>query len=116
VATNLTFVIGSVFFTAAALIQLSLSGRRALPRAMNKADRFDWWAAAVQFLGTLFFNISTGVALASAISQPDAVGAGWQPDAYGSVAFLVSSALAVVATADRGSLWDPDARSWYGLR
>ncbi|WP_394553635.1 hypothetical protein ACDF64_04460 [Agromyces sp. MMS24-JH15] len=112
--TNTTFVVGSVCFTAAAFIQLSLSGRRFPHARMNRADRTDWWAAAIQFAGTLCFNVSTGVALAAAIARPDAVGAGWVPDAVGSVAFLVSSTLAVVATKDRGRLWDPDARTWHG--
>ena len=74
----------------------------------------DWWAAAIQFFGTLCFNVSTGVALARGDRRPDAVGAGWRPDAWGSVAFLVSSVLAVVATRDRGHLWDADARTWHG--
>ncbi|HEX6366253.1 MAG TPA: hypothetical protein VF000_08925 [Agromyces sp.] len=114
VGANLTFFIGSIFFTLAAFIQLSLSGRT-LPHArMNRADRADWWAAAIQFAGTLLFNLSTAAALAAAIARPDAVGIGWRPDAWGSIAFLVSSTLAVVATKDRGQLWDTDARTWHG--
>ncbi len=114
VGTNVTFVVGSVFFTLAAFIQLSVSGRRVPHREMSRPDLVDWWAAAIQFAGTLLFNVSTVAALAAAISQPDVVGAGWKPDAWGSVAFLVSSSLAIVATKDRGRLWDPDARTWHG--
>ena len=114
VGTGVTFFIGSIFFTAAGFIQLSLSGRRPPRKETNPADRADWWAAAIQFVGTLFFNVSTGAALLAAIADPSLVGAGWRPDAFGSVAFLVSSVLAVVATKDRGSLWDRDARSWHG--
>ena len=114
VGANLTFFVGSILFTSAALIQLSLSGRRPPRGDTNRADRADWWAAAVQFAGTLLFNISTFAALAAAIARPDAVGVGWRPDAWGSIAFLVSSTLAVVATKDRGRLWDPDARTWHG--
>ena len=114
VGANLTFFIGSIFFTLAAFIQLSLSGRT-LPHArMNRADRSDWWAAAIQFAGTILFNISTAAALAASIARPDAVGVGWRPDAWGSAAFLVSSTLAVIATKDRGQLWDTDARTWHG--
>lgn len=112
--TNVTFFVGSIFFTLAALIQLVLSGRRPPRSGTNKPDRFDWWAAAIQFAGTLLFNVSTLGALFAAIARPDAVGAGWRPDAWGSVAFLVSSALAVVATRDRERLWDRDARTWHG--
>jgi len=114
VGANLTFFIGSIFFTLAAFIQLSLSGRRIPHPRMNRADRADWWAAAIQFAGTLLFNISTGAALAAAIARPDAAGIGWRPDAWGSIAFLVASTLAVVATNDRGQLWDSDARTWHG--
>lgn len=114
VAANLTFFIGSIFFTLAGFIQLSLSGRKTPHARMNRADRSDWWAAAIQFAGTLLFNISTGAALAAAIARPDAVGVGWRPDAWGSLAFLVASTLAVVATKDRGQLWDTDARTWHG--
>ncbi|MDR6905891.1 hypothetical protein J2X63_001577 [Agromyces sp. 3263] len=111
---GITFFVGSLFFTAAGFIQLSLSGRRP-PRADSSlADRADWWSAAIQFVGTLCFNVSTGVALAAAIARPDTIGAGWRPDAFGSIAFLVSSALAVAATRHRLLLWDPHARTWHG--
>jgi hypothetical protein len=114
VGTNVTFFVGSVFFTLAAFIQLSLSGRSIPRRQMPRPDLVDWWAAAIQFAGTLLFNLSTGAALIAAVTQPGAVGVGWIPDAWGSLAFLVSSFLAIVATKDRGRLWDPDARTWHG--
>jgi hypothetical protein len=109
---DLTFFIGSLFFTAAGFIQLSLSGRRVPRRRTNRADAFDWWAAAVQFVGTLFFNLSTIEALITAINSGTRLADGWRPDALGSVAFLISSAFAVVATTDRDTLWDPHARTW----
>ncbi len=114
VGAGVTFFVGSLFFTAAGFIQLSLSGRRPPRAKTNRADRSDWWSAAVQFVGTLFFNLSTGAALAAAIAAPDVIGAGWRPDAYGSLAFLVSSALAVVAARHRLALWDREARTWHG--
>ena len=114
VVLGVTFFVGSLFFTAAGFIQLSLSGRHPPRRGTNDADRWDWWSATIQFIGTLFFNVSTAAALVAAIADPTRLGAGWRPDAFGSVAFLVSSVLAVVATKDRGRLWDRDARSWHG--
>ncbi|WP_139415753.1 hypothetical protein [Agromyces laixinhei] len=114
VVVGVTFFAGSIFFTLAAFIQLSLSGRHVPKRGTNQADSWDWWAAAIQFVGTLLFNISTAAALAAAIADPERLGAGWRPDAWGSAAFLVSSMFAVVATKDRGQLWDRDARSWHG--
>ncbi len=109
---DLTFFVGALFFTAAALIQLSLSGRRPPWRGTNRADAFDWWAAAIQFVGTLFFNISTTDAVIHAINDSSRVGSGWRPDALGSICFLVASAFAVVATTERDRLWDPAARTW----
>lgn len=114
VGVGVTFFVGSIFFTLAAFIQLSLSGRHVPKRGTNQADRWDWWAAAIQFAGTLLFNVSTAAALAAAIAEPERMGAGWRPDAWGSAAFLIASVLAVVATKDRGQLWDRDARSWHG--
>lgn len=114
VAVGVTFAVGAVFFTAAAFVQLSLSGRRPPRAGTRPADRWDWWAAAVQLVGTLCFNVSTVVALVAAVEDPTALGIGWKPDAWGSVAFLVSSSCAVVATRDRGHLWDTDARTWHG--
>lgn len=112
VVTNVTFVVGAVFFTLAAFIQLALSGRRPPRRVTRRADRADWWGSAVQFVGTLFFNLSTTEALVTAIDPATRIGSGWRPDAYGSICFLVASAFAVTATTDRDGLWDPKARSW----
>jgi hypothetical protein len=112
--TNVTFAVGAVFFTTAAFIQLALSGRRPPRRGTNPADRADWYAAAVQFLGTLLFNVSTINALITALNSDARVGDGWRPDALGSICFLVASALAIVATRDRHTLWDLHARTWRG--
>jgi hypothetical protein len=111
VFANGLFVIGAVFFTIAAVIQLTLTGRT-LPRiGMTAADALDWWAAAVQLVGTLLFNVSTIDALRWAIVAPDAVGGGWRPDAWGSVCFLLSSGFALGALARRRDLWDVRART-----
>ncbi|WP_405149331.1 YrhK family protein [Nocardia salmonicida] len=112
VVTNTTFFVGAIFFTLAAFIQLALSGRRPARRGSDRTVRSDWWAAVVQFVGTLFFNLSTSAALISAVNENARVGSGWRPDARGSVCFLVASALAVVATTERDRLWDPKARTW----
>ena len=109
---NLTFVVGAIFFTMAAFIQLALSGRTPPRTGSNSADRYDWWAAAIQFAGTLLFNVSTTEALITALDPATRVGSGWRPDAFGSACFLISSSLAVVATVRRDALWDPSARTW----
>ncbi|MDR6613276.1 YrhK family protein [Leifsonia sp. 1010] len=114
VVAAVTFFVGALFFTAAAFIQLALSGRKPPRRGGERPDLFDWWAAAIQFAGTLFFNVSTTEALLTAVNDATRVGSGWRPDALGSICFLVASALAVVATVDRDRLWDPRARTWHG--
>lgn len=114
VVAAVTFFVGALFFTAAAFIQLALSGRKPPRRGGERPDLFDWWAAAIQFAGTLFFNVSTTEALLTAVDDAARVGSGWRPDALGSICFLVASALAVVATVDRDRLWDPRARTWHG--
>jgi hypothetical protein len=114
VSVNLTFFVGAVFFTLAALVQLVLSGRRPPRHSTNPADRADWWAAAVQFAGTLCFNVSTTEALITVVDTESQLSSGWRPDAFGSICFLASSALAVLATRDRHTLWDRRARTWHG--
>lgn len=109
-----TFFVGSIFFTLAALIQLALSGRRPPKRSSSRADFADWWSAAIQFAGTLLFNVSTGSVLFGAISSTSTPSTGWTPDAWGSAAFLISSALALVAAYRRHELWDHDARTVHG--
>ncbi len=114
VLTNATFFVGAIFFTLAALIQLVLSGRRPPRRGTHPADRWDWWAALVQFAGTIFFNVSTTEALITAINPGTQVASGWRPDAFGSICFLIASSFAVIATRDRDHLWDPASRTWQG--
>lgn len=111
--TNATFFAGSIFFTAAAFIQLRLTGRWQRGAWKSKQDWDDWWSAASQFIGTLFFNLSTFAALSAGIGAAAAAGHVWRPDAFGSILFLVSSGLAVVATRHAGQLWDPDVRGWW---
>ncbi|WP_062520324.1 hypothetical protein [Demequina silvatica] len=119
VATSVTFFTGSVLFTLAGAIQLLLSGRH-LPRgAATRADRLDWWAAAIQSAGTVMFNLSTFAAMVAALRAPDAVGIGWRSNAWGSLAFLISGALALGAARRRDELWHLRARTpeaaWLGM-
>lgn len=92
IATNAIFFAGSVLFTTGAALEQTRVGWS--PR---RVEPLDWWASAVQLLGTLFFNVSTGVALAAAIPAGAQGGTGWRPDVFGSACFLLSSALAVRA-------------------
>lgn len=114
VAGSATFFAGSVFFTLAAFIQLALSGRRPPESPLRGAPAADWWSAAIQFAGTLLFNVSTFAVLMNAIASAGRLTAGWRPDAWGSLLFLISSILAMIAASRRHELWDPLARTWHG--
>ncbi|HEX5145031.1 MAG TPA: hypothetical protein VFW21_14295 [Mycobacterium sp.] len=98
-ATNVLCFIGSWFFTSAAYIQMQLS-----------TERVDRWASETQFVGTVLFNISTGAAV-WAHRVPTERRLVWTPDAFGSVLFLVSSVLAILAVIRLASRSSTD---WQG--
>ncbi|WP_247826510.1 chloride channel protein [Arthrobacter antioxidans] len=100
---GLTFFIGSLFFTCAAYLQYR-EAVDALPAGGTTAGRSFWaraprdliWlAAAIQLAGTLWFNWSTANALVADLSTALTEQRVWRPDALGSVAFLVSSGVAL---------------------
>lgn len=106
-AAATTFFVGSLFFTSAGYIQYYLSinaGQQ--QRRLIAFERLtpDVLASGVQLLGTLFFNISTFDALRDNLSIQQENRLIWAPDVFGSIAFLVSSAIAfrIAARADRG--------------
>jgi YrhK-like protein len=90
------FFIGSLFFTAAAGLEL-------LHATADRPSRdATWWSAAIQFAGTLFFNLSTGDVLRSDLSTHQEDRLVWAPDVFGSACFLVSGVLAYrVSTSPR---------------
>lgn len=100
--TNVLCFIGSWFFTAAGWMQLVLSG---------PALRIGWLSAATQFAGTVLFNISTGASLWAHAVRPERRLV-WAPDATGSLAFLVSGALGVVAVTAAVGLFELKSRDW----
>ena len=42
-------------------------------------DRIGWWASVIQLAGTLFFNVSTGVAVSANLSSNGAEHHVWRP-------------------------------------
>src|SRR5205807_6080676 len=118
---NVTFFIGSLFFTSAAFLTYR-EAVDAAPRALNplgrrffvyQPGRIDWWATAVQLAGTLFFNVSTGVAMGANLTAQAAHQHVWRPDAVGSVCFLVASALAWYEVCHGWGAWRPGSWSWW---
>jgi hypothetical protein len=105
---GVTYFVGSLFFTSAALLQFlqAVNAERAVGGEAHGERRFrilslephriDWCATAVQLVGTLFFNVTTFTALNDALSTRQEDIRVWAPDAFGSVCFLVASALALL--------------------
>jgi hypothetical protein len=90
-ADGVVFFVGSVFFTFAAGLEL----REGTVRRGRRWGRDpSWWSAAVQFAGTLLFNISTFDAMLDSLSTQQENRLIWAPDVFGSACFLVSGALA----------------------
>jgi hypothetical protein len=125
-ATALTFFIGSLFFTTAGYLQYR-EAVDALPAVDGAPARqfwvwaprdIGWLACAVQLAGTLWFNWSTANALRENLSAATADQRVWRPDALGSVAFLVASALAWADSAGGIGAGRPRPRPrdwWIGL-
>ena len=98
-ADGVVFFAGSVFFTLAASLELR---EGTLRRGGRWGADPSWWSAAIQFVGTLLFNISTFTAMQDGLSTTREDRLVWAPDAFGSAAFLISGALAYrVATGPR---------------
>ncbi len=113
---GMTFVVGAVFFTLAAAgqLQLEVRARRAGAGSTVAAPRgLTWWAAVVQFVGTLLFNVSTIDAMIASLDVQQLNRLVWAPDVFGSIAFLVASWLAWVAVC--GPRWRrrPDDPDWW---
>ncbi|TQM64972.1 hypothetical protein [Humibacillus xanthopallidus] len=123
---GITYVIGSVFFTSASYAQLVQSQTPAMTGVdeVTQHERAPvrlwgwlphdraWLAAAVQFPGTVFFNISTVAALTHNATAAEADRYVWRPDLFGSVLFLVSSAIGVLAVSRRFFTLEPQSMPW----
>ena len=72
----------------------------------------NWLAAATQFPGTLFFNLSTLAALAHNATAAEADRYVWRPDLFGSMLFLVASAFGILAVSGRFLAVDVGSLPW----
>jgi hypothetical protein len=107
------YFIGSLFFTSAAYLQYVEAinpngvGGGAVRRWIGVRPRgVGWWAAAVQLVGTLLFNVTTFAALHTEFTVHQQNLRIWSPDFFGSICFLVASAFAI------GEIRAPDRRGW----
>ena len=122
-ADGVTYFVGSLFFTSAAWLQVLVStGAVGAGTRLRRAARWrvvvrsprrpEWWAGIVQFAGTLMFNVSTFLALQHNLTVSQANRRVWAPDALGSIAFLVASALAYAAVRRPWISWRPADLEW----
>jgi hypothetical protein len=125
-ADSVTYFVGSLFFTSASFGQLL----QAQTPAMTKVDAVTqhvrapvrpwawlphdrgWLAAATQFPGTLFFNLSTAAALVHNLTVKQQDERVWRPDFFGSTLFLVSSAYAILALGRGFWAFQPGSMTW----
>ena len=128
-----TLFIGSLFFTAAGFLQYREAVDALPPPALSapvlpapgapplrrhrvltwRPRRIDWSATAIQLIGTLCFNLSTGYAIETSLTAQGAHRYVWRPDAVGSVCFLVASALAWFEVCHGWTSWSPRSLSWW---
>ena len=122
-ADNITFFVGSVFFTSAGFLQYlevanvsrTTTGpvRQRIRVFTWEPRRIDWLASTVQLVGTLFFNVSTFHAMQGGLDATSTNKLVWRPDVFGSVCFLVASALAWLEVGHRWRSWRPRVVSWW---
>ncbi len=123
---GITYFVGSVFFTSASYCQLVQAQSPATTGVDTAgqhvpvpAQRWGWlphdrgWmAAATQFPGTLFFNISTFAALTHNATAAEADRYVWRPDLFGSILFLVASAYGILAVSRSFLALEPASVPW----
>jgi hypothetical protein len=114
----LTFFVGSLFFTGAAFLQYREAGAT-LPTGSHRhtlavwAPRnLGWLACVIQLAGTLWFNWSTANALRTNLDAALADQRVWRPDAFGSIAFLIASGLALADASGETAASRPRPRIW----
>lgn len=125
-ADGVTYFVGSLFFTSASFGQLLQAQTPAMTEVDEETQhvrapvRFwawlahdrGWLAAATQFPGTLFFNVSTAAALVHNLTVEQQDERVWRPDFYGSTLFLVSSAFAILALDQGFWAYRPGSMNW----
>jgi hypothetical protein len=121
---NTIFFAGSIPFTIAAFLQLyqaAVSEAKAVHRQSGEVKkRFGWYpdsagwlSAALQFVGTILFNVNTLDALLPHLDwlQQDLLI--WAPDIAGSILFLASGYLAFIEAGHAYWAWEPTSITWW---
>lgn len=122
---NLTWVffIGSLFFTAAAGLQLLEVINSDINDLNNNECTWRWWAwkpknagyiaSLIQFLGTILFNVNTAMGFDQNLTETQLVIYNWGPDAIGSAFFLIASYIAMIEVTHKFWSLQPKLISWW---
>jgi hypothetical protein len=125
ISANTVFFAGSIPFTIAAYLQLFQAANAGeftpqLETVHSRRSYFGWYphqigwlGCALQFLGTLLFNINTFEAMLPKMNWLQQDFAIWIPDLIGSMLFLLSGYLAFIETCHRYWAWRPRDISWW---
>lgn len=114
---GITFVVGSLFFTAAGYSQF-LQAINEVPQERFRfwawqPDRKVWWATVVQLVGTILFNFNTMDAMIENLSIEETNRLIWAPNFFGSIAFLVASHLAWLLVCHKVWCVERDNADWW---
>ena len=124
-AVNAIFFLGSLPFTTAAYLQLYQSanaGYFAQPNAGHSGSivyfgwrprDIGWLSCALQFVGTLMFNINTFDAMLPGLDWWQQDLEIWAPNFAGSIFFLISGYLAFIEVCHAHWDWQPRSLSWW---
>jgi hypothetical protein len=124
-SANILFFAGSIPFTIAAYLQLFQAANAGVfavqtTSALKQRVIFGWYphqigwlSCALQFIGTLLFNINTFDGMLPQMDWLQQDLAIWVPDFVGSILFLVSGYLAFIETCHAYWSWNPDSLSWW---
>ncbi|MDH3755140.1 MAG: hypothetical protein OEU32_14815 [Acidimicrobiia bacterium] len=119
---GITFVLGSILFTAggySVFYQVINSDDDGEPSSGRRfwawqPDRTAWWAAFVQLIGTLLFNVNTVDAMFETFTTEQENRLVWTPDFFGCIAFLIASHLFWLGVCHRWWCRRTDDPDWWG--
>lgn len=121
-AIGLIFFAGSLPFTSAAFLQLYQAATAPPPDAVDQPrqgglfawrwQNIGWLGCALQFAGTLLFNINTFDAMWPDLDRVHYDLVIWVPDIFGSGLFLASGYLAFIEVGHKYLSWQPGNISW----
>lgn len=121
---GITFFVGSLFFTAggySVFFQVINTDDDGNPAPSTRRfwawqpGRTAWWAAFIQLIGTLLFNINTIDSMIETFTVEESNRLVWAPDFFGCIAFLVASHLFWLGVCHRRWCVRTDDADWWAV-